>query len=117
MATGTDATVNDLIERWLEMASPEWSPSTLVQTKSAIRTDIEPLLGPFKLKRLKAADLDRFYAELRKRPGRRSATLSPATSGARRRGRALHSRAIRFSGVMCTAPTRTASGSGDETRR
>lgn len=79
VATGTDATVNDLIERWLEAASHDWSPSTLVQTKSAIRTHVEPLLGPIKLKKLKAADLDRFYAELRKRPGRRSSTLSPAT--------------------------------------
>lgn len=44
-----------------------------------IRTHIEPLLGPIKLKKLNAADLDRFYAELRKRPGRRPPTLSPAT--------------------------------------
>jgi integrase len=79
LAAGTDATVNDLIERWLEVVSPDWSPSTLVQTKSAIRTHIEPLLGPIRLKKLKAADLDRFYAELRKRPGRRSPTLAPAT--------------------------------------
>lgn len=79
LAAGTDATVNDLIERWLEVASPNWSPSTLVQTKSAIRTHIEPLVGPIKLKKLKAADLDHFYAELRKRPGRRSPTLAPAT--------------------------------------
>lgn len=79
MATGTDATVNDLIERWLELASPEWSPSTLVQTRSAIRTHITPLLGRIKLKKLRAADLDHFYAELRKRPGRRTATLSAAT--------------------------------------
>jgi integrase len=79
LAAGTDATVNDLIERWLEVASPNWSPSTLVQTKSAIHTHIEPLLGPIRLKKLKAADLDRFYAELRKRPGRRSPTLAPAT--------------------------------------
>lgn len=79
LATGTDATVNDLIDRWLELASPEWSPSTLVQTNSAIRTHITPLLGPIKLKKLRAADLDRFYAELRKRPGRRTPTLAPAT--------------------------------------
>jgi len=35
--------------------------------------------GSIKLKKLRTADLDRFYAELRKRPGRRAATLSPAT--------------------------------------
>ncbi len=79
LAVGTDATVNDLIGRWLELASPEWSPSTLVQTRSAIRTHITPLLGPIRLKKLRAADLDHFYAQLRKRPGRRTATLSPAT--------------------------------------
>jgi integrase len=79
LAAGTDATVNDLLERWLELVSPDWSPSTLVQTKSAIRTHIAPLLGTIKLKKLKAADLDRFYAILRKRPGRRSPTLAPAT--------------------------------------
>ena len=53
-------------------------PSNVVQTKSALRTNILPMLGPIKLK-LKPADLDRFYAELRKRPGRRGDTLSPAT--------------------------------------
>ena len=79
LAVGTDATVNDLIERWMELASAEWSPSTLVQTRSAIRTHITPLLGPIQLKKLRAADLDHFYAQLRKRPGRRSPTLSPAT--------------------------------------
>lgn len=79
LVAGTDATVDDLIERWLELAAPDWSPSTLVQTRSAIRTHISPQLGPTKLKSLRPADLDRFYATLRKRPGRRSATLSPAT--------------------------------------
>ena len=79
LVAGTDATMDDLIERWLELAAPDRSPSTLVQTRSAIRTHISPLLGPTKLKNLRPADLDRFYATLRKRPGRRSATLSPAT--------------------------------------
>lgn len=79
LATGTDVTFADLVERWLERAEPDWSPSNVVQTKSALRTNILPLLGPIKLKKLRPADLDRFYAELRKRPGRKGGTLSPAT--------------------------------------
>lgn len=75
---GTDATLNDLIERWIEMASPDWSPSTVLQTRSIIRAHIVGSLGPIKLKRLRASELDHFYAELRKKPGQKG-KLSPAT--------------------------------------
>lgn len=76
---GTEATLSELLARWQEAVSADWSPTTRRQTTSAIRVHIEPLLGSHKLSRLSTSDLDRFYAQLRKKPGRKGKYLSPAT--------------------------------------
>ncbi|MCC6438587.1 MAG: tyrosine-type recombinase/integrase family protein, partial [Acidimicrobiales bacterium] len=76
---GTDASFSFLLERWFEVASPDWSPKTAVSHRSIINNHLTPRLGDIPLRKLRAADLDSFYAALRKLPGRRSATLSPST--------------------------------------
>lgn len=79
-SVGTDATVRDLTSRWVEAVSADWSPSTRRQHASVLDRHIDPLLGDRKLRKLTAADLDRFYSQLRKLPGRqKGATMSPAT--------------------------------------
>jgi hypothetical protein len=79
LSTPSDATVNMLLDRWWEAMSPNWSAATRREHLSIMRNHIRPMVGPVKLSKLTAADLDRWYAELRKKPGRKGATLSPAT--------------------------------------
>lgn len=75
---GTDATLSVLLERWFEIASPDWAPGTVTQTRSAIRHHLGPRLGAIQLKRLRAAHIDACYAAMRKLPGRKGEFMSPA---------------------------------------
>jgi Phage integrase, N-terminal SAM-like domain len=73
----TDATVAQLLERWLEMADLAWS--TRVTYKDYIKRTILPALGHLPLRRLDTATLDRFYSELRIRGGHGGRPIAPAT--------------------------------------
>jgi integrase len=73
----TDATVAQLLERWLEMADLAWS--TRVTYKGYIERTILPTLGHLPLRRLDTATLDRFYTELRVRGGVGGRPMAPAT--------------------------------------
>lgn len=75
----TGATVADLLDRWIAIASPDWSASTRRQNESAVARHIRPDLGHVRLSRLTPVDLDHWYAQLRAKPGRRSETLAPST--------------------------------------
>jgi integrase len=74
-----DATVSDLVLRWFELARPELSPSTVRGYERNINSHILPTLGRTKLARLKAAEIDHFYAMLRDRGGVGGRPLSPAS--------------------------------------
>lgn len=74
-----DATVADLVLRWFEMAKPELSPSTIRGYQRNINNHILPVLGRVKIARLKAAEIDHFYAMLRARGGVDGRPLSPAS--------------------------------------
>jgi len=76
---GTDATFGDLVERWYEQASPEWSPKTAVETRRMIDRVVMPRLGRVRLQKLRTADLDRLYAQLRAAGGQEGGPLAPAT--------------------------------------
>lgn len=65
-------TMADLLDRWLEHLAQDASPSTIASYRVYLRNHILPALGPKKVDRLRPADLDRFYAQLRRR-------LSPAS--------------------------------------
>ncbi len=65
-------TVADVTERWLEHIEPDISPATASAYRVYLRNWIIPRLGEQKIDRLRPADLDRFYASLRKH-------LSPAS--------------------------------------
>jgi len=73
----TDATLAQLLERWLEMADLAWS--TRVTYKGYIQRTILPTLGHLPLRRLDTATLDRFYSELRGRGGVGGRPMAPAT--------------------------------------
>src|SRR5215212_6497703 len=72
----TDATLAQLLERWLEMADLAWS--TRVTYTGYIEQTILPMLGHLPLRRLDTATLDHFYSELRGR-GVVGRPMAPAT--------------------------------------
>ena len=74
-----DTTLADLIERWLDLAGDELSPSTVRGYERIIRSYILPSVGKIPLNKLRTDQLDRFYAQLRERGGEHGGPLSPAT--------------------------------------
>jgi integrase len=70
VAQGSGATVDVLLDRWLEVARHE--PSTRTRTDSYLRVHVRPTLGPKLVVKVSTADLDRLYVTLDK-------TLAPAT--------------------------------------
>lgn len=74
-----DATVSDLIEQWLSLASPELSPTTARGYRWIVDKYIAPTLGKVPLARLRPAQLDTFYAYLREKGGANGRPLAPAT--------------------------------------
>jgi integrase len=77
--TSRDATVGDLVEKWFELAKADLSPSTVVGYEACIRRYIDPALGDVPLDRLKVAQLDNHYAELRRGGGQARRPLATAT--------------------------------------
>jgi integrase len=80
LATRTHAgTFADLLERWLEVASPGWSASTIRETRSLMRCHLAPLLGHLPVAKLTTEDIDDLYAHLLLRGGRDGHQLAPGT--------------------------------------
>ena len=75
----SSGTVSELLKRWFENSSADFSPSTVLQTTSSIRLYLVPGLGPYPVARLRTQDIDRLYRELRKRGGQNGKPLAPAT--------------------------------------
>jgi hypothetical protein len=63
VATG-EHTVAEALDRWLELAALDLSPTTLREYRRLIEKRIRPALGDIRLSRLSTADLDAFYAAL-----------------------------------------------------
>src|SRR5215213_5550780 len=84
----TDATLAQLLDRWLEMADLAWSAR--VTYKGYIERTILPTLGHLPLRRLDTATLDRFYSELRGRGGVGGRPMAPAPSARSTRSCAEH---------------------------
>jgi len=82
-----DATLDDLITQWWELAQGELSSTTLRGYLTVVKTHISPHLGAVPLAtlktvplaKLKTARLDPFYADLRDHGGREGRPLAPAT--------------------------------------
>lgn len=64
--------VAELLDFWFEQKAPDWSPSNRRNTRNAIDKVLKPRFGDVAVLKLKAADLDGWYASLRR-------TLSPGT--------------------------------------
>ena len=76
--TGPSRTFGELLDRWFEARSGDWSPSTAQQTRWIINGQLRGL-SDRKVAALRVEDLDRFYAALRERGGRGGGPLAGST--------------------------------------
>jgi hypothetical protein len=68
-------TFGELLERWCEARSGDWSPSTAKQSRWIISSNLKGL-SDRKVAALTVEDLDGFYAALRERGGRGGTPLA-----------------------------------------
>jgi integrase len=64
--------VSELLDTWFDQKAPDWSPSNRRNTRNAIDRVLRPRFGDVPVLKLRAADLDQWYASLRR-------TLNPST--------------------------------------
>ncbi len=72
-------TVGDLCERWYAHASPDLSPAVAVEYRRLLDKRVLPRWGEVPLRRLRTADLDQWYGELRRSGGPGGKPLAPNT--------------------------------------
>jgi len=65
--TGDRITVAQLLDRWLEVGRPDWSPATYQTNKQHAAAYVVATIGDMPLDRLRPADIDLLYAQLRQR--------------------------------------------------
>ncbi len=75
----TNATMADLLAKWIETVGPDWSPSTFQVTQWYCDGYILPALGSMPLRKITTAKLDQFYAAMRKEGGRGGKALEART--------------------------------------
>lgn len=61
----TRDTFSVLLDRWLELVGPSWSPSTLSADRYRVNNHLKPNLGDLPVSKLTARHLDDLYGELR----------------------------------------------------
>jgi hypothetical protein len=71
--------VAELLDRWFETASGEWAASTRRETQSLVEHHLKPHLGHLPVTKLTTADIDGFYAYLRRGLGRDGRPLAAGT--------------------------------------
>jgi integrase len=72
-------TVGDLCERWYSHASPDLSPAVAAEYRRLLDKRILPRWGDVPLRRLRTADLDQWYAKLRRSGAADGKPLAPNT--------------------------------------
>jgi len=74
-----DTTLVELFEQWYATAAPGWAVNTQRQTLSVIKVHLVPRFGDLPVGQLTTANIDAFYAELRRRGGSDGRGLSDGT--------------------------------------
>jgi integrase len=72
-------TVGELCERWYSHAAPDLSPSVSAEYRRLLDKRILPRWSDVPLRRLRTADLDQWYGELRRSGGPGGTALAPNT--------------------------------------
>jgi hypothetical protein len=76
----TTTTVGELLDAWIEQASRDFSPKTVLESRGFIERSIKPALGQMPLSKLRTADIDRFYVRLQAPGGgKNGGALAPGT--------------------------------------
>lgn len=75
----TNATVGELLEAWFDLASRDFSPKTVKETRGIIDRYLTPAVGTVPLSKLRSSDLDRFYRRLQAGGGAGGRPLAAAT--------------------------------------
>jgi integrase len=71
--------VGELLDRWLELASEDFSPKTTREVSGYIERNLRPALGDVRLSKLTTASLDRYYQQLLIGGGQNGRPLAPGT--------------------------------------
>lgn len=72
-------TVGDLCDRWYAHAAPDLSPTVAAEYRRLLDKRILPRWGDVPLRRLRTAELDQWYGDLRRTGGPGSSALAPNT--------------------------------------
>ncbi len=72
-------TVGDLCERWYAHAAPDLSPANAAEYRRLLDKRVLPRWADVPLRRLRTADLDQWYGELRRSGGPGGTALAPNT--------------------------------------
>ncbi len=72
-------TVAELLDRWLELKAHQVAATTLANYRIVVDQYLRRPLGPVRLAKLRAADLDRLYGRLLASGGKSARPLSPRT--------------------------------------
>ena len=72
-------TVGELLEQWFEVASVNWSPTTVRQTRSVLNGQLHPHLGTGTVADLTKADIDHLYTRLLASGGVKGQALKSGT--------------------------------------
>jgi integrase len=75
--TARSGTVAELCEKWYEFAVPELSPAVAAEYRRLLDRRILPRWGTTSVRRLRAAELDAWYAQLRRSGGAAGGELAP----------------------------------------
>ena len=81
---GPATTVGQLLDRWMELAEPDLSPTTVREYRRLINQRIRPALGTVVLRRLQTSMLDDFYRALSTKAGLSSGSVHQIHSILRR---------------------------------
>ncbi|NCG22584.1 MAG: hypothetical protein GWP47_00400 [Actinobacteria bacterium] len=77
VVTANTGTVRELVEAWYARGELNWSPTTADGYRSILDRRILPCWGDVPLRRLRTADLDAWYVELRRQGGHDGQPLAP----------------------------------------
>ncbi len=86
----TSATVGELLEQWFELASRDFSPKTVKETRGFLDRNLLPHVGDVRLAKLRASDIDALHRQLLTGAG----TARPLAPGTVRRIHVILRRAL-----------------------
>jgi integrase len=76
---GSTVTVDSLLTAWQKLNENAWAPSTVRNTAAIVDRYLRPALGRHKVSKLRTAEIDQHYVDLREHGGRKGGKLALGT--------------------------------------